>query len=97
MVDVQMDYDLVEEMARIFNESAEELDEMNGIMQQIADMMEGGALVGEGGAAFQDALRTQMRSALDKLSDKMRELALDCYGAISSLRDGDTESASRFS
>lgn len=96
MTDVQMDYEMVEEMSRIFDMGAQTLDEIKAQMMQIADMMENGALLGEGGRAFADALQGPMANALGKLSEKFEELSRDCYGAVTSLRDGDTEAASRF-
>lgn len=97
MADVQMDFDLVEDMARIFDQGAQELDEIRTVMLQLADQMEGGALIGEAGNAFSEGLRGPMAQALSKLSEKFVELQRDTYGAMISLRDGDTEAASRFS
>jgi len=97
MVDVQMDYDMVEEMARIFDQSAEEMEDIARVMQQIAEMMEQGAMVGEGGTRFVEGLNGPMANSLSKFSNKFVELSRDVYGALISLRDGDTEAGSRFS
>lgn len=96
MPDVQMDYDLMEEMSKIFQNGATQLGETTQAMEQLANTMEQGALLGEGGDMFADALRSRLGPRLKKLQEKFGELSKDVTGALRDLRDGDKDAASRF-
>jgi WXG100 family type VII secretion target len=96
MPDVQMDYEMMEDMAKIFKNGSEQLSETRRAMEGLAATMEGGALLGEGGDRFADALRSRLGPRLKKLRDKYAELSQDVMGALVDLRDGDTQAASRF-
>jgi len=96
MPDVQMDYDLMEDMARLFREGSQHLDDLQRSMQNIAGRLEGGVLLGRGGDAFAQAIRGNLNPRIRALQDKLDELGMDVYGALVDLRDGDTEAASRF-
>ncbi len=96
MPDVQMDYDLMEDMARLFREGSQHLEDLQRSMQNIAGRLEGGALLGRGGDAFAQAIRGNLNARIRALQDKLDELGMDVYGALVDLRDGDTEAASRF-
>jgi len=96
MTDVQMDFDLMEDMARLFKEGSQHMEDLIRAMQEIANRLDDGALLGRGGHAFSEAIRDKLNSRIGLLQDKLDELSLDVYGALVDLRDGDTESASRF-
>jgi WXG100 family type VII secretion target len=96
MPDVQMDFDMMEDMARLFREAAQQLGDTQRAMQGVAGRLEDGALLGRGGDALADALRSRLNSRLSRLQDKLEEMGMDVYGALVDLRDGDTEAASRF-
>jgi len=96
MPDVQMDYDLMEEMAQAFRDGAQHLEDLIRGLQNIAGRLEDGALLGRGGDALAGAIRDKLNSRIAALQDKLEELNLDVYGALVDLRDGDTEAASRF-
>lgn len=96
MPDVQMDYDLMEDMARLFREGSQHLEDLTRSMQNIAGRLEDGALLGRGGDALAQAIRGSLVSRIGALQDKLQELSQDVYGALVDLRDGDTEAASRF-
>jgi WXG100 family type VII secretion target len=96
MPDVQMDYELMEQMANKFRAAAQQLDETQAAMEDVAGKMSDGALLGEGGDMFADALRSRLNARLKILSEKMTELSEDVMGAMVDLRDGDTEAKSRF-
>jgi uncharacterized protein YukE len=91
-----MDFDLMEDMARLFREGQQHLEDVTRAMQDIASRMDDGALMGRGGQAFSDALRNNLVARLNALADKLQELSFDVTGALVDLRDGDTEAASRF-
>ncbi len=96
MTDVQMDFDLMEDMARLFKEGAQHMDDLIRAMQDIANRLDDGALLGRGGQAMSDAIRDKLNTNDARLQDKLEELSYDVYGALVDLRDGDTEAASRF-
>ncbi len=96
MPDVQMDYDLMEDMARLFRDGASQLEDLRSHMDAIAGRLEDGALLGRGGDALAEALRQRLNQRIAALQDKLSELSMDVYGALIDLRDGDTEAASRF-
>jgi WXG100 family type VII secretion target len=96
MPDVQMDYDMMEDMARLFKDGAQQLEDLARSMQGIAQKLEDGALLGKGGQAFADAIQQKLCKKINLLEDKFNELSQDVYGALVDLRDGDTEAASRF-
>lgn len=96
MPDVQMDYDLMEDMARAFRDGSQHLEDLMRAIQDIAGRLDDGVLLGRGGQALSDALRNNLNSRISALADKLQELGMDVYGALVDLRDGDTEAASRF-
>ncbi|MCD4685440.1 MAG: WXG100 family type VII secretion target [Anaerolineae bacterium] len=96
MTDVQMDFDLMEDMARAFKEGSAHLEDLIRALQGIASRLDDGALLGRGGQMFSDAIRDKLNQNIARLQDKLNELNLDVYGALIDLRDGDTEAASRF-
>lgn len=96
MTDVQMDFDMMEDMARLFREGAQHMDDLIRAMQDVANRLDDGALLGRGGQAFSEAIRDKLNTRIGMLQDKLSELSMDVYGALVDLRDGDTEAASRF-
>lgn len=96
MTDVQMDFDMMEDMARLFREGAQHMEDLIRAMQDVANRLDDGALLGRGGQAFAEAIRDKLNSRVGMLQDKLEELSMDVYGALVDLRDGDTEAASRF-
>jgi WXG100 family type VII secretion target len=96
MPDVQMDFDMMEDMARLFKQGSQQLEDTIRAMQNIAGRLEDGALLGRGGDAMATALRNNLNARIAALQDKLDEMSMDIYGALVDLRDGDTEAASRF-
>ncbi len=96
MPDVQMDFDQMEDMSRLFKQGAQQLGDTIRSMQNIAGQLEDGALLGRGGDALAAAVRNSLNSRIAALQDKLDELSMDITGALVDLRDGDTEAASRF-
>ena len=96
MPDVQMDYDMMEDMARLFRDGSQQLEDLIRSLQGIAGRLEDGALLGRGGDALAEAIRQRLTAKIAALQDKLSELSMDVYGALIDLRDGDTEAASRF-
>jgi WXG100 family type VII secretion target len=95
--EIRLDYELAEEMAKTFNAGAEVLQDTMQEMQNIANMLEEGALLGRGGSAFVEAIRSKLCPSIAKLTDKFTELEGDVHEAINAMREADQQSASQFS
>lgn len=96
MADVRMNYDSMERMAKAFHNAHRQIDESMREMEKVAKQMEDGALLGMGGDAFRDAIRTKLLRRMKILSEKMRELEQDVKGAVEATRDGVATAQSRF-
>jgi WXG100 family type VII secretion target len=93
---IKMNYEQMEDMSRTFNQSAQTMEDTIKEMQSIIQMLEGGTLLGKGGDAFVNAMQGQLIPAVNRLKEKFEELSGDIMGAMTALRDGDTQSESRF-
>lgn len=96
MADVRMNYGSMEEMGKSFHQAHQQLEQTIKEMDKVVKMMEAGALVGEGGKAFGDAINTKLKKRLTVLRDKMHELERDIQGAVSKTRDGVATAKTRF-
>ena len=67
-----------------------------GLLGTVAGMLEEGALLGRGGEAFTDAIRSKLCPAIMRLDDKFQELAGDVQKAIDYMQQADKTSASKF-
>jgi WXG100 family type VII secretion target len=96
MADVRMNYGSMEQMAKAFRQMQGQIDESTKAMQKVAQMMEGGALQGDGGDAFRGAIQEKLLPRMKRLESKMAELVQDMQGAVSATRDGVSTAQSRF-
>lgn len=95
-IDVQMNYETAEQMVKIFANGAQQLSETGKAMEQLAQMMEGGGLLGSGGQKFAEALRSRLSKKIHKLSEKFSELSKDVEGAKKDLQTGDKSGSAKF-
>lgn len=93
---IRLVYELAEDMAKGFQKGAEALEQTTQEVQNVASTLEGGALLGRGGTAFVEAIRSQMAPSLAKLREKFLELDGDIKVAIQLMRDEDDKAASGF-
>src|SRR5688500_7515196 len=93
---IRLVYELAEEMAKSFNKGAEGLEQTTQEVQNIASTLEGGALLGRGGNAFVEAIRSQLVPALGRLKDKFNELDGDVKTAIKLMKEEDEQAARGF-
>lgn len=93
---IKMDYDLMKAMSRTFLQGVEQLENTQQEMQSIANALEEGALLGRGGAAFTDAIRSKLAPKIAKLIDKFQELSDDINKAMGDMRSADTASERMF-
>lgn len=93
---IKMEYDLMEEMKRTFLQGVEQLQDTSQEMQNIANSLEDGALLGRGGTAFVDAIRSKLCPAIARLADKFKELAGDIQGAVDDMKRADEKAESLY-
>jgi WXG100 family type VII secretion target len=93
---IKLDYGLAEEMIRTFEQGVEQLQDTMQEMQNLANMIEGGALLGRGGDSFKDAIRSKLCPSIGRLTDKFQELARDVDAAVKYMREADTQSKGMF-
>jgi WXG100 family type VII secretion target len=94
--EIKLDYGLAGDMAKTFQEGAEQLQDVMQEMTQISNMLEEGALLGRGGVAFVDAIRSKLNPSISKLTEKFTELKGDVEGAIKDMQEADKASADKF-
>jgi WXG100 family type VII secretion target len=85
-----------EDMIKTFVEGVNVLQETNSRMEKIASTLEGGALLGQGGTAFVEAIRDSLNPAIARLEEKYQELAQDVRKAIEDMQEADQESKGKF-
>jgi WXG100 family type VII secretion target len=95
--EIKLNYDLAEDMIRTFLQGVEQLQDTMQEMQSIANTLEEGALLGRGGEAYTDAIRSNLCPSLGKLTDKFQELADDVKAAVGFMQEADAQSQGMFS
>lgn len=91
-----MNYETMRAMNTQFTAAQQQLQDTLQAVKKLAKDMEGGALQGQAGQTFVGALNGPLTKGLQKLSEKMNELAGDVEGARAFYEDGETKSQSRF-
>lgn len=94
--EIKMDYPSMEEMKRTFQAGREQLGETANELTGIADKMEQGALLGDAGEAFTEAVRGTLLAAVNKLSDKFEELENDIQYAVDQMRAAEEKAKASF-
>jgi WXG100 family type VII secretion target len=93
---IKLNYDQAEAMAKTFQQGSQELQRTMQEMQNVAQSLEEGALLGRGGEAFVDAIRSKLCPSIGRLSDKFNELEGDVHAAIAAMQQADSESKKQF-
>ncbi len=88
--EIRMDYGLMEDMSKTFQQSVEQLQDTLSAVQNIANELEDGALLGRGGDAFTEAIRNKLSPAISRLTEKFQELSEDVTKAMEDMRSADT-------
>lgn len=94
--EIKLNYAMAEEMANVFKQGTEQLQDTMQEMQTLANILESGALKGRGGTAFVEAIRNRLSPAMARLTDKFQELEGDVKAAIEAMREADSSSESKF-
>lgn len=93
---IKLDYGLAEEMIKTFQQGHQQLNDTLKEMQNIANTLEQGALRGDGGQAFVEAIRGKLVPAIGRLADKFNEEAEDVQKAVEYMKEADQEAKSKF-
>jgi uncharacterized protein YukE len=94
--EIKLVYATAEEMIHTFKNGKDQLEKTMHEMQNVAGQLEGGALLGQGGDNFKDAIRGKLCPAINKLSAKFEELMGDVHKAIEYMQEADRTSKSKF-
>ncbi len=87
---IKMDPELMMEMKASFQKGAEDLDDTLYQMQEVATLLEEGGLIGQGGDAYVEGLRSVLARKIVELRDKFEEMGRDIQHAVESMEDADT-------
>jgi WXG100 family type VII secretion target len=93
---IKMDYSDMQDMAKTFQQSSQQLRETMQEMKAIAETLEGGALLGRGGQAFVQAINGKLNKSITKLDEKMNELQKDVLSAMKDMQQADNTSKGMF-
>src|SRR5579859_7880578 len=94
--DVQMNYDVMEQMADILRSGEQQFEDTQRTVQQIVSMLEGGALLGAAGEKLAETLRSKLSTNLQSGAQKMSDLAKDLEAAMSDMQSADSTAAGKF-
>jgi len=96
MPDVKMNYESMERMAKAFHNAHQQIGTSMREMENIAKSMEDGALVGDAGKAFVDAIRGKLIKRMKVIETKMQEMEKDIKAAVLATREGVQTAGARF-
>lgn len=94
--EIRVVYDSMDDMSQTFRQGVEQLQDTMQEMQSIANVLEEGALLGRGGEAFVDAIRSKLAPAMSRLTDKFEELDKDVQDAKNYAQEADKQSKGMF-
>jgi len=92
---IRVNYPALEDMAKHCDQSAQRLQQTAALANKIAGQMNNGALQGEFGDTFVQALGV-LAQKVNKLAGKFTEEAGDIRGAISDMRSADQSAGGKF-
>ena len=94
--EIRVVYESMDDMSQTFRQGVEQLQDTMQEMQNIAKVLEEGALLGRGGEAFVEAIRSKLAPALTRLTEKFEELDKDVQAASQYAREADNTSKGMF-
>jgi len=89
---IKLDYGQADAMSKEFKRAAEQTQAVIQQMQGVASKLEAGALRGEGGSAFVEAIGSNLINSLKKLATTFTDLDKDVQGAIKDMQEADARS-----
>lgn len=93
---IQMNYAMVQEMSQKCTQTAQLLADTMREINQIAEQLDSGVLVGRAGEALSGGLRGKLNPSINRLQDKFREISQDLMGALSDLQSSDRKAGGYF-
>lgn len=93
---IQMNYAMVQEMSQKCTQTAQLLQDTMREINQIAEQLDSGVLVGRAGQALSGGLRSRLNPSINRLQEKFREIAGDLMGALSDLQSSDRKAGGYF-
>lgn len=93
---ISMNYAMVQEMSQKCTQTAQLLQDTMREINQIAEQLDSGVLVGRAGDALATGLRSKLNPSINRLQDKFREIAQDLMGALSDLQSSDKKAGGYF-
>lgn len=93
---IRVVYPDMEDMCRAFEQGVESLQDTLSESMAIANVLEEGALLGEGGSAFVDAIQGKLAPAISRLIEKFKELDTDVNAAMQHAKDADRTAKGQF-
>lgn len=93
---IKLDFPKAEEMQKTFRAAAEQLDVTLKEMQNIANTLKEGALLGSGGSAYVEAINSKLCPSIVKLRAKYDELEKDVKKAAELMKSQDASTKQTF-
>ncbi|HEX8597831.1 MAG TPA: WXG100 family type VII secretion target [Chloroflexia bacterium] len=93
---IELDYGKAEKMSQTFRAGVENLQDTLQEMQNLASMLEEGALLGRAGETFVQSIRGALCPSIAKLMAKYQELDGDVQQAVNLMREADSRAAQGF-
>lgn len=93
---IRLVYASAEDMISTFKQGKEQLQNTRAAMDSIAGTLEGGALLGNGGDAYVEAIRNQLYRSMTQLIEDFDEMADDVQEAIKFMQEADAKSQGFF-
>jgi WXG100 family type VII secretion target len=92
---IRVNYPALEDMAKQCDQAAQRIRQTASMANQIAQQMQNGAMQGEFGDIFVQALGV-FQTKVNKLADKFAEEASDIHAAMNDMRQADSAAAGKF-
>jgi WXG100 family type VII secretion target len=95
-MDQRMNYESMKAMSDSFKKAATQLEESIKVMENIANMMEQGALQGTGGDAFRSAIKEKLNPKMNVFVQDMNDMSSNIDGAVQKIKEGVSTAKTRF-
>jgi len=92
---IRVNYQALDEMARLCDQDAQRIRQTASMANNIAQQMQNGALQGEFGDVFVQALQV-FQTKVNKLADKFTEEATDIRAAMQDMQRADQTAGGKF-
>lgn len=94
--DLQIDYEMVEDMISALRKLKEQFDVSHGAVQNVVQILQGGGMVGVDGNRMISALSDRFMPGILHSQDRIQDMIDELEATLRLLRDGDDTARSRF-